>query len=229
MRMMKLKYLICNHKNKLTYNELKKYTNGFKNIDTSKVKFIVCPSLPYIYNFIDYELCSQDISQYEEVITGETTGKQLKELLIKYVLIGHAERRKYLKENNEVLIRKIKMANKNDIKVIYCVTEEESDLDSAKRKIKEYIDSVNLYLKDDAIIAYEPIWAIGNDLELDYNYINEIISYIKELTNKEVIYGGSVNEKNIDNFINNLQIEGFLISNSGLDLDKLSQIINKMS
>lgn len=227
--MMKLKYLICNHKNKLTYNELKKYTNGLKNIDTSKVKFIVCPSLPYIYNFIDYELCSQDISQYEEVITGETTGKQLKELLIKYVLIGHAERRKYLKENNEVLIRKIKMANKNDIKVIYCVTEEESDLDSAKRKIKEYIDSVNLYLKDDAIIAYEPIWAIGNDLELDYNYINEIISYIKEFTNKEVIYGGSVNEKNIDNFINNPQIEGFLISNSGLDLDKLSQIINKMS
>lgn len=227
--MMKLKYLICNHKNKLTYNELKKYTNGLKNIDTSKVKFVICPSLPYIYNFIDYELCSQDISQYEEVITGETTGKQLKELLIKYVLIGHAERRKYLKENNEVLIRKIKMANKNDIKVIYCVTEEESDLDSAKRKIKEYIDSVNLYLKDDAIIAYEPIWAIGNDLELDYNYINEIISYIKELTNKEVIYGGSVNEKNIDNFINNPQIEGFLISNSGLDLDKLSQIINKMS
>ena len=227
--MMKLKYLICNHKNKLTYNELKKYTNGLKNIDTSKVKFVVCPSLPYIYNFIDYELCSQDISQYEEVITGETTGKQLKELLIKYVLIGHAERRKYLKENNEVLIRKIKMANKNDIKVIYCVTEEESDLDSAKRKIKEYIDSVNLYLKDDAIIAYEPIWAIGNDLELDYNYINEIISYIKELTNKEVIYGGRVNEKNIDNFINNPQIEGFLISNSGLDLDKLSQIINKMS
>lgn len=227
--MMKLKYLICNHKNKLTYNELKKYTNGLKNIDTSKVKFVVCPSLPYIYNFIDYELCSQDISQYEEVITGETTGKQLKELLIKYVLIGHAERRKYLKENNEVLIRKIKMANKNDIKVIYCVTEEESDLDSAKRKIKEYIDSVNLYLKDDAIIAYEPIWAIGNDLELDYNYINEIISYIKELTNKEVVYGGSVNEKNIDNFINNPQIEGFLISNSGLDLDKLSQIINKMS
>lgn len=227
--MMKLKYLICNHKNKLTYNELKKYTNGLKNIDTSKVKFVVCPSLPYIYNFIDYELCSQDISQYEEVITGETTGKQLKELLIKYVLIGHAERRKYLKENNEVLIRKIKMANKNDIKVIYCVTEEESDLDSAKRKIKEYIDSVNLYLKDDAIIAYEPIWAIGNDLELDYNYINEIISYIKELTNKEVIYGGSVNEKNIDNFINNPQIEGFLISNSGLDLDKLSRIINKMS
>lgn len=227
--MMKLKYLICNHKNKLTYNELKKYTNGLKNIDTSKVKFVVCPSLPYIYNFIDYELCSQDISQYEEVITGETTGKQLKELLIKYVLIGHAERRKYLKENNEVLIRKIKMANKNDIKVIYCVTEEESDLDSAKRKIKESIDSVNLYLKDDAIIAYEPIWAIGNDLELDYNYINEIISYIKELTNKEVIYGGSVNEKNIDNFINNPQIEGFLISNSGLDLDKLSQIINKMS
>ena len=224
-----MKYLICNHKNKLTYNELKKYTNGLKNIDTSKVKFIVCPSLPYIYNFIDYKLCSQDISQYEEVITGETTGKQLKELLIKYVLIGHAERRKYLKENNEVLIRKIKMANKNDIKVIYCVTEEESDLDSAKRKIKEYIDSVNLYLKDDAIIAYEPIWAIGNDLELDYNYINEIISYIKELTNKEVIYGGSVNEKNIDNFINNPQIEGFLISNSGLDLDKLSQIINKMS
>lgn len=229
MRMMKLKYLICNHKNKLTYNELKKYTNELKNIDTSKVKFIVCPSLPYIYNFIDYELCSQDISQYDEVITGETTGKQLKELLIKYVLIGHAERRKYLKENNDILIRKIKMANKNGIKVIYCVTEEESDLDSAKRKIKESLDSVNLYLKEDAIIAYEPMWAIGNDLELDYEYINEIISFIKGITNKEVIYGGSVNNKNIDNFLKNPEISGFLVSNAALNLDKLSQIIEKMS
>lgn len=229
MRMMKLKYLICNHKNKLTYNELKKYTNELKNIDTSKVKFIVCPSLPYIYNFIDYELCSQDISQYDEVITGETTGKQLKELLIKYVLIGHAERRKYLKENNDILIRKIKMANKNGIKVIYCVTEEESDLDSAKRKIKVSLDSVNLYLKEDAIIAYEPMWAIGNDLELDYEYINEIISFIKGITNKEVIYGGSVNNKNIDNFLKNPEISGFLVSNAALNLDKLSQIIEKMS
>ena len=114
-------YLICNLKNKLTYNEVKEYIKKLKEVDTSKVDFIICPSIPYIYNFIDYTLASQDITAYEnETITGEITGKQLSSLLVKYVMIGHVERRKYLNENIDILINKIKNANENNLKVIYC-------------------------------------------------------------------------------------------------------------
>ena len=227
--MMKLKYLICNHKNKLTYNEVKRCVNELASIDTSKVNFIVCPSLPYVYNFIDYKIGAQDVSGFEETLTGEITAKQLKSLMVEYVIIGHAERRYLLNENNEAFISKIKMANKYNLKVIYCVTENEMFLDEAKEIIKQDLQVMKEYLKNNAIIAYEPKWAIGSDIELDIDYISEVIKLIKDTVNNEVIYGGHVTDKNVDNLLKIEEINGFLISNSSLDSNILQNIISKMS
>lgn len=227
--MMKLKYLICNHKNKLTYNEMKQYSLELKNMDVSKINFIICPSLPYIYNFIDYTLGSQDISAYNQTLTGDVSGRQLKSLLIKYVIIAHSERREYLRENSEILIQKIKNANANNIKVIYCLTEDKNNLDNAKSVLEKDYERVKSYLKEDALIAYEPKWAIGNNSDLDYSYIKEIIDFIKSKTNNEIIYGGSVSSKNIDNLLKIDNISGFLISNSALNITELQNIINKIS
>jgi len=227
--MMKLKYLICNHKNKLTYNEVKRCVNELKNIDTSKVNFIVCPSLPYIYNFIDYNLGAQDVSGYEETLTGEISARQLNSLKISNVIIGHTERKYLLKENNEIFINKIKMANKYNIRVIYCVTENEMFLDDAKEVIKQDLQIMKEYLRDNAIIAYEPKWAIGSDIELDITYIKEVIKSIKENVDNDVIYGGHVTDNNIEKLLEIDEISGFLISNSSLDSNILQNIISKMS
>ena len=223
-------YLICNLKNKLTYNEVKEYSDNLKNIDTKNLDLIICPSFPYIYNFIDYTLASQDITSYEEeIITGEVTGKSLKSLTVKYVMIGHVERRKYLKEDIKLFKHKINNANKNDIKVIYCFTDYGSTIEDTKKLIKEEYESIKDLLKKDAIIAYEPEWAIGSVEDLDYNHINEIIDYIKEITNSDVVYGGSVSDDNIKYFLTNENVCGFLISNSALDIKKLQNIILKMT
>lgn len=227
--MMKLKYLICNHKNKLTYNEVKRCVNELKKINISKVNFVVCPSLPYIYNFVEYKLGAQDVSGFDETLTGEITARQLKSLMVDYVIIGHTERKCLLNENNEILINKIKMANKYNIKVIYCVTENEMFLEDAKEVIKQDLELMKKYLKDDAIIAYEPKWAIGSDIELDIDYISEVIKLIKDTVNNEVIYGGHVTDKNVDNLLKIEEINGFLISNSSLDSNILQNIISKMS
>ena len=227
--MMKLKYLICNHKNKLTYNEVKRCVSDLKNIDTSKVEFIVCPSLPYIYNFIDYKLGAQDVSGFDETLTGEITARQLKSLMVKCVIIGHTERRDLLNENNDILIKKIKMANEYDLKVIYCVTENEMFLDDAKEVIKQDLEIMKEYLKEDAIIAYEPKWAIGKDVNLDTDYICKVVESIKESVNNEVIYGGHVTDKNIEELLKIDGINGFLISNSSLDFNVLQNIISKMT
>lgn len=227
--MMKLKYLICNHKNKLTYNEVKRCVSDLKNIDTSKVDFIVCPSLPYIYNFIEYKLGAQDVSAYEESLTGEVSARQLNSLKINNVIIGHTERKYLLKENNEIFINKIKMANKYNIRVIYCVTENEMFLDDAKEVIKQDLQIMKEYLRDNAIIAYEPKWAIGSDIELDITYINEVIKCIKDNVDNDVIYGGHVTDDNIEKLLEIEEIRGFLISNSSLDSNILQNIISKMS
>lgn len=227
--MMKLKYLICNHKNKLTYNEVKRCVSDLKNIDTSKVDFIVCPSLPYIYNFIEYKLGAQDVSAYEESLTGEVSARQLNSLKINNVIIGHTERKYLLKENNEIFINKIKMANKYNIRVIYCVTENEMFLDDAKEVIKQDLQIMKEYLRNNAIIAYEPKWAIGSDIELDTTYINEVIKCIKDNVDNDVIYGGHVTDDNIEKLLEIEEIRGFLISNSSLDSNILQNIISKMS
>ena len=227
--MMKLKYLICNHKNKLTYNEVKRCVSDLKNIDTSKVDFIVCPSLPYIYNFIEYKLGAQDVSAYEESLTGEVSARQLNSLKINNVIIGHTERKYLLKENNEIFINKIKMANKYNIRVIYCVTENEMFLDDAKEVIKQDLQIMKEYLRNNAIIAYEPKWAIGSDIELDITYINEVIKCIKDNVDNDVIYGGHVTDDNIEKLLEIEEIRGFLISNSSLDSNILQNIISKMS
>lgn len=229
MRSMKLKYLICNHKNKLTYDEVKQYINELKKIDTSKVNFVICPSTIYLPLFSDYTLGSQDVSAYSDCVTGEITAEQLKSLGVSYVLIGHAERRGYLKEDKKVLKAKIEQANLNHLKVVYCISEEEKNFNDAKRKIKKELLWMKKYLTEDTLIAYEPKWAIGKDIELDIDYISKILSFIKSLMNQDVLYGGSVNEKTIDSILMVKNLSGFLLSNSALNLNVLQNVMNKIS
>lgn len=227
--MMKLKYLICNHKNKLTYDEVKECVENYKKLDISKINFIVSPSFPYIYNFIEYNLASQDVSAFEETLTGEISARQLNSLKISNVIIGHAERRCLLKESKELLINKIEMANKYNLRVIYCVTENEMFLDDAKQIIAEDLNLIKEYLKENAIIAYEPKWAIGCDVELDIEYIGEIINVIKNTVDNLIIYGGHVNEANVDKILKNEEISGVMVSDASLNYQILQKIINNMT
>ena len=223
-------YLICNHKNKLTYKEVKEYTKKLKNIKVDNLNLIIAPSLPYIYNFIEYELASQDISVYDcDTITGDITGRQLRSLSVKYVIIGHPERRKKYYETIDILKRKIINANNNNIKVIYCFTDNGSSIEETKNSLESEYFSIKDVLKDDAIIAYEPFFAIGGSNKLDYEYTNEIINYLSKITNKNTIYGGGVDEINIEKLLKFENIDGFLISNSSLDITVLQKIIKKLT
>ena len=223
-------YLICNHKNRLKYDEIRDYSQNLRKINTKKVDLIVAPSLPYIYNFIDYTLAAQDISAYEdEIVTGDITGKQLESMLIKYVIIGHPERRKYYYETIDVLKNKIENANKNNIKVIYCFTDYGKDIEESKISIKNEYNSIKDILKANALIAYEPLWAIGNSQNINFNYIEEIIKYLSDLFNKEILYGGSVDDKNIEKLMKIEKVGGFLISNSSLNINVLQNIIDKIT
>ena len=221
-------YLICNHKNNLTYDEVKRLKENLKTLDNKSVKLIISPSYPYIYSFIRNSLASQDISIYDNK-TGEISGKQLKSLFVEYVIIGHVERRIYFKEDIDILIEKLKKTHQNNLKAIYCFTSYDKDIPSSYNNLKKEYEMIKKYLNDDDIIAFEPEWAIGNVLNLDFDYIDKIINYLFELTNKKIVYGGSVNETTIDDLIKINNLNGFLVSTISTDTQKLQTIINKMT
>ena len=127
---------------------------------------------------------------------------------------------------------KIKSALKSGLKVIFCIGE---TLKEKRKKITKQVlnKQINLGLnkinnKNNVIVAYEPVWSIGTGLIPKNNELYEIINFIKKKTKKnKILYGGSVNAKNIEQLksINNL--DGYLIGGASQDPKKFIDIIKK--
>ena len=167
--------------------------------------------------------------------TGEVSPTNLKNLGVKYIILGHSERREHLHENSAIINNKIKAALKNKLTPILCVGEKliERENGQAKEVIVEQLRHAlnKIVLKNNnLIIAYEPIWAIGSGKAIVASQAAEIHQYIKAQAAKilkkpvAVIYGGSVDAKNINAFKAEKDIDGFLIGGASLKADKFIKI-----
>ena len=237
-----MKYLVCNLKANKTKDELKSYEKEISKILTiPTIELIICPSLHFLYLFQspNYSLGSQDVSMFEEgSYTGETTANQLQSINVKYALVGHSERRKLLLENNKMIISKIKKSYHSHIKPIYFIGETEKDKLKINKRLKKQlltiIDEVPDYKRTKMIIVYEPRWAIGTGIipsneEITIR-IKEIKSIIKEKYNLElpVLYGGSVNEDNIDELVKIDELDGFVLGESSKESSEVEYIYQKI-
>lgn len=216
------------------------YKDAIKNINCNNINLIFAPSTPYLSMFKNENitLCSQDININNDLyLTGDTSIEALKSLDIKYVIIGHFERRKYYNENHNILLKKIKLALENNLKVIYCIGETKEEY---LRKVKHQIlerDIARIFNNipeekfSDIIIAYEPAYLIGNNAPYDIPEIENSIKFIKRLIenyyhhNINIIFGGNVNEKNIKDLINISELDGFILGNSCLNPNNITEII----
>lgn len=234
-----MKYLVCNFKNKLLKNEIIEYNNSLQEIDGNH-KLIIMPPFPFISLFTKnrYNLGAQDISSFiDKTITGEVTGEQIKSLGCNYVLVGHSERRIYKNEINIDFINKINNALENDLNVIYCIGETLQDKENGdtfivlEKQVSEVLNNVEI---KNIIIAYEPIWAIGTGKTPSKEDIIETIDFIKDMiyekyeTKLEVLYGGSVNEKNIAELLKINALDGFLVGGASLDIDSVKKMLQEM-
>ena len=234
-----MKYLVCNFKNKLLKDEIIKYNNSLGNIET-KVKLVLCPPSIYLSLFdkCGYELGVQDISSFSDrTITGEIEASQVKSLGATYVIIGHSERRIYKHEINIDFINKINNAIENNLNVIYCIGETLSEKENGstfeilEKEISEVLNNVEL---KNIMIAYEPVWAIGTGKVPEVSEINENISFINDIiyekyeTKLDILYGGSVNDENIETLDKENVVDGYLIGALSLRLDKIQLLINKI-
>lgn len=229
------KLLALNLKMNFTYQEVIEYVQDIRGQINSE-DTIIFPPMVFLPYFIsrEYSLGAQNISEFDNgPHTGEVSCTQLKSLGGSYVLIGHSERRKDQKETDGELNLKIKKALENGLKVIYCVgeTKEEREmLKTTKVLKKEVLDGLSGIDQDslrNVIIAYEPIWSIGTGAIPSNKDITSAINFIVDTAvnvynyKPRVLYGGSVNEKNIVE-LNKLDvISGFLVGGSSLDVDKV--------
>ena len=221
-------------------NSLHKVVKFFKNFKKNKsIKIIYCPPStlirPMSKKLVNskIEVGAQNCHEHETfgAFTGSINSMMLRSVGAKYIILGHSENRQS-GETDKLINLKIKSALKSGLKVIFCIGE---TLKEKRKKITKQVlnKQINLGLnkinnKNNVIVAYEPVWSIGTGLIPKNNELYEIINFIKKKTKKnKILYGGSVNAKNIEQLksINNL--DGYLIGGASQDSKKFIDIIKK--
>lgn len=232
------KIIIANMKTKSNFNDMKKYLKALDGrVTYSGVIFM--PTSLYASYFIEkgYKVGLQDIFfEKEGSYTGEILPYQAKSLGIKYVMVGHSERRMYLNESNQTINKKIKNALEAKMGVVLCVgeTKEEKALMETKEAIRRQLFTALKGIDNlkNLIIAYEPVWAIGSgkiptkrELAKTVDFIKEFVSEIKEGEKVKVLYGGSVRSKSLPIFNQIDNLDGYLIGGASNDAEEFLKII----
>ena len=163
--------------------------------------------------------------------TGHINSKMLKDVGAKYVILGHSDNRQ-LGESDKLINLKIQSSIKSGLKVVFCIGE---TLKQKKKKVTKKVLSTQISKglkkirnKKNIIIAYEPVWSIGSGMILTKYELYEIIKYIKnKVRGVKVLYGGSVNSKNIKNLKKVNNVDGFLIGGASQVSKNFIDIIKK--
>lgn len=171
---------------------------------------------------------AQNCCEHESgAYTGEISPLALADMGVEFVLIGHSERRTIYGEHNEVLNKKLLLALKHGLKVIYCVGETLSERENSETfKVIETQLTVGLQnlpeeLAANLMIAYEPVWAIGTGKTASAEQAEEVHAFIRGhlALNAEqtiILYGGSVKPDNIDSLLDKDNIDGALVGGASL-------------
>jgi triosephosphate isomerase (TIM) len=164
--------------------------------------------------------------------TGEISAPMLLEMGIKYVIIGHSERRQFFGETDETVNKRLKAAQAHGITPILCVGESKQQRDANETESWIFsqlaADLVDVD-QNNLIVAYEPIWAIGTGDTCASSEANRVIGLIRgKLTNPNVSiqYGGSVKADNIDEIMAQPEIDGVLVGGASLDPAGFARIVN---
>jgi triosephosphate isomerase len=164
--------------------------------------------------------------------TGEISGLMLTEIGVRYVVIGHSERRQYFGETDETVNLRLKAAQKNGLTPILCVGETKFQRDAGETEsliISQLEKDLVDVDQENLVIAYEPIWAIGTGDTCEATEANRVIGLIRsQLKNPGVTiqYGGSVKPNNIDEIMAQPEIDGVLVGGASLEPASFARIVN---
>lgn len=233
------KLIVANWKmNPATYAAAERLTAAVKKIPAGRTEVVICPPLVWLTDFSHKEseikFGAQDIFWENPTgpFTGQVSAQMLTEAKVKYVIIGHSERRILVGETDAMVNKKMRAAALARLKPILCVGEDRAvrrqGLAAAKKFVAGQLkkDLVGIGRAYPLIVAYEPIWAIGGGKADTPTTAAEMAWYIKKLRPRaRVLYGGSVNSQNARNFLQLKEIDGALVGGASLKPAEFEKII----
>ncbi|MFT8229757.1 MAG: triose-phosphate isomerase [Enterobacterales bacterium] len=246
---MRYPLIIGNWKLHGSFNMIKKWFIIFNKENLNIYNCNVAIAAPTIYlNIIKsyikntkIDICAQNVDfNISGAFTGEVSSYMLKDIGVKYVIIGHSERRKFHQENNKIIIKKFKSIKKAGLIPVLCIGENIFDYKNNNsntvciNQVKAILDVLGINAFKNTVIAYEPIWTIGTGITANpikiHSIIQNIRSYLSKydhiISNNIIIqYGGSIDNINCQNFLNYKNIDGFILGSSSLCANKFCKII----
>lgn len=241
-----------NWKMNKTVQEAKDFVNALPTLpDTKEVESVIC--VPAIQLDALVTLVNDGKAQGLQIgaqnayfedngaFTGETSPAALADLGVKYVVIGHSERREIFKETDEDINKKAHAVFNHGMTPIICVGETDEERESGKanevvgNQVKKAVEGLSEEQLQQVVIAYEPIWAIGTGKSSTSEDANEMCAFVREtvaeLSSQTVAdatriqYGGSVKPNNIKEYMAQSDIDGALVGGASLKVDDFVQLL----
>ncbi len=245
----KKKLIVGNWKMSTVVPEATVLIEKFKKelINLKKTEVIFCPSFIDLYTVsrelqgTDFKLGAQNIFYEEEgAFTGEISPLMIKGFC-EYVIIGHSERRIFLGETDKMVAKKVVVAVTHEITPIVCVGEtlHENEDGLGKRVAISQLEAALHFVTPSEIakiiVAYEPVWSVGTGRACNPNQAEKMIKNIRDsislLYGKKagdlirILYGGSVNKKNISSYLKKKEIDGVLVGRASTVYDEFVEIV----
>ena len=241
--------LAGNWKMNKTRDEVIQFTLAVTNRLPLNVECIVCAPAIYLRDLVkrspdNLHIGAQNMHELDSgAYTGEISPIMLKDTGVEYVILGHSERREYFNETDAKINAKIKKALEVGLKPIICVGEKLETREAGKTnellesQIVKAFEGVNIDNTENVIIAYEPIWAIGTGKSADSKTAEEACGFIRSVLSKiysekvaneiRILYGGSVKETNIAEYMAQKDVDGALVGGASLKPESFIELCNK--
>ncbi|MBU3070568.1 triose-phosphate isomerase [Aestuariicella sp. G3-2] len=219
---------------------LQSFLARWKGVHQAEVA--VCPPAVYLPQAAELlaqsnvGIGAQDVSAADEgAYTGEVSGGMLADIGCQYALVGHSERREYHGETDALVAKKFVAAQRHNLTPVLCVGEtlaqREADetLVVVGEQLKAVVDLAGRNAVASAVVAYEPVWAIGTGLTATPEQAQEVHAYIREQLGSigagvRILYGGSVKPANAEELFSQNDIDGALVGGASLNSDDFYSI-----
>lgn len=248
---MRKKILAANWKMNLTHSEAESYLQSFLTEigEVNDVEVVILPpftAIPALVSASDkmpaLRVGAQNMHwEKSGAYTGEVSATMLRALYVKYVVLGHSERRTLFGETDEIVNRKVRAALDAGLRPIFCIGESlhERDCNEVEqvlgRQVRSGLEGVSQKDFTEIVVAYEPCWAIGTgrtatpaQAEETHAFIRSVLAELTDGATAERVriqYGGSVKPDNAEELMRQRNIDGALIGGASLDPRSFAQII----
>lgn len=215
------------------------------------VDIVICPPFPYLHmvnsliSGVELILGAQDISTKEcGAYTGEVSGRMLSDFRVRYVIVGHSERRILLTESDQVVAAKFEAAQRQGLIPVLCVGETLAERDEGVaeqvvgRQLSAIVEQCGVAGFNRAVVAYEPVWAIGTGRSASVRQAQDMHAAIRRFIafqdeeiaqSLQIVYGGSVSPENAPELFAQPDIDGGLIGGASLNAELFVRICQSVS